>query len=190
MIVLLPFKGLMEAKSRWPELGLQRSELVLSLLAQNLHTVASVVGPDNVYLVTPDSTIRARFSQYRGVTVAQGGLNEDLEAARTLIAQTRPIERLSVVLPDLPTLSPDEVGQMLKRSRRCHVLLCPDSQKVGTNALVFSPGDCLDFGFEGASFARHQKAAGRRDLSVEVLQSDGLANDCDDLDDLRKFCLL
>lgn len=190
MKFLLPFKGLKSAKSRWPQLGNKRDELVLGLVARNLRTVVEVVGPEQVYLVCPDTETLSHFSSYRHVKVAGSGLNPDLREARHRVLKTDSQESLAVLLPDLPNLGVQDVKSLVELCSSNDLVLCPDTEDVGTNALALKQGWALDFLFEGASFARHSKAADDQGLQTEVLRRPGLAEDCDDLEALRRFCLL
>lgn len=186
MRLLVPFKGVREAKSRLRVDGVSRHEIVLRLLHSNLKTAARVFGAKHVYLVTPENE---PFGEFQKLQVQGRGLNLDLEEARTMLGSTCD-EPIGVLLPDLPNLCESDLESLHRHSQSAQVVLCPDHLGVGTNALALNPGHCLPYLFEGASFARHQDKAAALGLSVFVLQRDGLANDCDDPESLRKFSVL
>jgi len=188
MIAFIPFKGLQEAKSRWPELGEKRNRLVLSLVEQNLSTVSSVLGPENVYLVTADKEAVHLFSPAQVIVTRGDGLNEDLEQAREQIS--RGGKSLLVLLPDLPGLEAEDIQFLQAKAPDNQLLLCPDFRKIGTNAVVFRGDTHLPFLFEGDSYARFRKAGVEARLSSLTVSRPGLAHDCDDLEGLKRFCLL
>lgn len=185
MNVLLPFKGLANAKSRWPDMP-QKQELLLQLLETNLATVASVVGTERTYLVSPDREALARFGRYTGLEVNGEGLNRDLEQARRQIDLSQP---LAVVLPDLPFLKVEDIKELVLAAQEAPVTICPDHRGVGTNALVLNPADCLSFSFEGESARRHWQRASDLGLSTSYLKRPGLAQDCDGPEDLERYLL-
>lgn len=187
MKLLVPFKGLQEAKSRWPQDGPGKRELVWKMLVDNIATAQAVLGADNVYLVSPENpaTPPARLLATNG-----GGLNEDLQQAREAIRHELDSEPLAVLLPDLPLLTQDDVLALAAAARQAQVVVCPDHLGTGTNALALSPGDCLPFLFEGESCRRHAERARALGLTITLLERPGLANDCDDLQTLRKFSVL
>ncbi|MFA5505553.1 MAG: 2-phospho-L-lactate guanylyltransferase [Vulcanimicrobiota bacterium] len=187
MNFLLPFKGLKAAKSRWSGLGVRREGLVIKILQQNLQTVASVAGWERLFLVTPDPAAVAEFATYQCLTVAGRGLNQDLSQAREMLSDER---GLTVLLPDLPLLQAQDIETLLEMTREHSIVLCPDHQDFGTNALALADPSALDFLFEGASFDRHQKACLERRKEFFVLRSEGLSRDCDSLEDLENLCLL
>ncbi len=182
---LIPFKGLRGAKSRWEMEEAERETALLELLAHNLHTVASVVGPEQTVLVCPQEEWAQGFAHFAPTA---GSLNGDLEQARQhLLPEAAAI---AVLLPDLPKLSHQDVVAMLEASRTAEVVLCPDHLGVGTNGLVLSPADGLEFLFEGESYQRHLSRAQYLGRSIHTLSRPGLANDADRVEDLRRISLL
>lgn len=190
MKFLLPFKGLEKAKSRWPELKGKRGDLAFRLLADNFQTVSQVVGTKEVLIVTPDPKVLKLFPQESGLLTSGGGLNQDLRMAREKLFAPETTEGLIVLLPDLPTLSRDDVEELHCAGSNNPIVLCPDTLGVGTNAVSIRPSYALDFLFEGSSFQRYLSACQERALEVKVLERPGLASDCDDLEALRRFSLL
>jgi 2-phospho-L-lactate guanylyltransferase len=190
MYFLLPFKGIGGAKSRWSALGERRQDLVLKLLGQNLQTVTAVAGNERVFLVSPDRASLEHFHTYQSIQTSGAGLNQDLSEALTRLQSERPPASLCVLLPDLPALTTDEVNRLLQSVESADVALCPDENDYGTNAMVVRDWNALDFLFEGASFERHLEACREHALEHNVIRSEGLARDCDNLDDLERFCLI
>ena len=188
MHFLLPFKGVESAKSRWSELGTKRHHLVLQILRQNLKTVASVVGLQNVFLVTPDPS--EVLSDLPILKVDGKGLNRDLCQAHEILTAQTEVSQLAVLLPGLPALVAADIQSVISALQEKPVVLCPDREDFGTNALAMRPAGILDFLFEGASFSRHSEACQNLGLDYAVVRTEGLAHDCDSVKDLESFCLL
>ncbi len=188
MHFLLPFKGVESAKSRWSELGTKRHHLVLQILRQNLKTVASVVGPENVFLVTPEPS--EALSDLPILKVDGRGLNRDLHQAHEILAAQTEVSQLGVLLPDLPALVAKDIESIVAALQEQPVVLCPDREDFGTNALAMRPAGIIDFLFEGASFSRHSEACQALGLDFAEVRTEGLAHDCDSVKDLESFCLL
>ena len=70
------------------------------------------------------------------------------------------VSRLGVLLPDLPALAAQDIESIIFALEEKPIVLCPDREDFGTNALAMRPAGVLDFLFEGASFSRHLQAAG------------------------------
>jgi 2-phospho-L-lactate guanylyltransferase len=153
-----------------------------------VQTVASVVGPENVFLVTPEPS--AVLSDIPTLTVEGKGLNRDLRQAFELLAAQVEVSQLGVLLPDLPALVAEDIESVISALQGKPVVLCPDREDFGTNAVAMRPAGTLDFLFEGASFSRHSEACQTLGLDYTVLRTEGLAHDCDSVKDLESFCLL
>jgi 2-phospho-L-lactate guanylyltransferase len=188
---LIPFKGLRGAKTRWALQDEQRDRALLEILEHNLRTVSAVVGAESTFLVSPDPWCFERFPEVASLLCGTGSLNGDLELARrTLPADRLADGPLAVLLPDLPQLSPDDIEAMLESGRQAEVVLCPDHRDIGTNGLLLNPPQALEFLFEGESFARHLERACALGRQVRVLRRPGLANDADEVADLRRLSRL
>lgn len=102
------------------------------------------------------------------------GLNQGLQEWADL---QRP-PRWLVILPDLPWLTSAELEQLLQSCPASGIALAPDRHRRGCNALAVS-GNHPELVFGPESFRRFQA----QDLPQAVLESCGLANDVDTLDD-------
>lgn len=178
LTVLLPFKGLAQGKSRWPQNLPHRQRILAELVRQNLATVAQVVGKEQTWLVCPEPWLDEAVNRF---PCQAGSLNADLEQARAALAIETP---LAVLLPDLPYLQPADVEALVAATRQADVVLCPDRWETGTNALALASPRSLEFAFEGASLAKHRELAQQRGHRVQILSRPGLAWDADREEDL------
>jgi 2-phospho-L-lactate guanylyltransferase len=67
------------------------------------------------------------------------------------------------------------------------VVLVPNRDDLGTNAIVLSPPDCLPLRFGYDSFQRHLRLAAERHLAVEIRRLPRVALDIDEPEDLALF---
>jgi 2-phospho-L-lactate guanylyltransferase (CobY/MobA/RfbA family) len=67
------------------------------------------------------------------------------------------------------------------------VVLVPNRDDLGTNAIVLSPPDCLALAFGHNSFQRHLRLAAERHLEVEIRRLPRVALDIDEPGDLALF---
>ena len=77
---------------------------------------------------------------------------------------------------------------MIEALRDGGVVLAPDRESSGTNALGVAASQRFRFSFGPDSFAKHLAEARRRRMRVLVLHSAGLAFDVDTPEDYRTLC--
>jgi hypothetical protein len=95
-----------------------------------------------------------------------------------------------LVLPaDLPMLRAPDVGALLEEvpEEGPAVVVSPDAEGTGTNALLLRPPDVAPFLFGTGSFEAHGAAAREAGARVRVLTRPGLAFDLDTAEDLRRL---
>lgn len=102
------------------------------------------------------------------------GLNQGLQE---WAAHHQP-QRWLVILPDLPWLTSAELEQLLRSCPTQGIALAPDRHRRGCNALAVR-GKSPELVFGTDSFLRFQA----QDLAQAVVESCGLANDVDTLED-------
>jgi 2-phospho-L-lactate guanylyltransferase len=129
----------------------------------------------------------ARRSGAVALVERRRNLNESARQA-TNFALRRGAHAVIVVHSDLPALEARELAQLaapLARGRG--VVLAPDREKSGTNAIAIRSGERFNYRFGPASFAKHLSEARRRRLPARIVTSPGLANDVDTPQDYRRL---
>jgi 2-phospho-L-lactate guanylyltransferase len=165
----------------------ERRDLATRLLARTLEAAKQARGVDEVLVVTPDDEVRAIATRAgaRPLRQRSHGLNVGLRQARDEVIASG-AEALLVLPIDLPLISAAALDALLRPlddPRRPLVALVPDRHGRGTNALLLSPPDAIEFGFGGDSRRAHAECA--HEAGARYVELDGpLSVDVDTPDDL------
>jgi 2-phospho-L-lactate guanylyltransferase len=201
--ILVPVKHLSKAKSRLAPVlaGQERAALALRLLHGVLHVAqqaqqqmgasAIVVSPDPTVLalaitydLTPLPEDPAPPSGYglRVTDHAEATLNAALEQA-TAHACSRGASAVLILPADLPLLTLADVARLWQASQQLYadraIVIAPDGQAQGTNALLVRPPGALRYQFGPGSFGRHCQQARALGLAWHIDRSPRLGLDVD-----------
>jgi 2-phospho-L-lactate guanylyltransferase len=187
---VLPLKPLAEAKQRLaPALdAAQRAGLSHAMAADVLAALAATPSLSGILVVTADTDL-ASLAEVHGARVLSEdiakGYNEAVARAAAQLDQTGASAMLCVP-GDVPLLRADEVARLVAAlAQPPAVVLAPDAERDGTNALGLAPPTLLAPHYGQASFAKHVAAARALALESTILDLPGLALDIDTIDDLR-----
>lgn len=96
-----------------------------------------------------------------------------------------------LILPaDLPLITSADLIRLAGATEDGPNVVIAPSDDNGTNALLLTPPNCIDFAFGIDSFAHHQSQAEQKEIPFKVIHSSSLAFDVDrpaDLDELRRL---
>ena len=208
---LVPIRGLESAKSR---LGgdldaEERLELVTELLRRTLVATRDARGIAGTIVVTKDGDAAelARLHEAVGLVESAPGLNEAIEAARS-VAEARGATAVLVLPADLPAVSNEAIDELLATAAEVApassggapppagptpanrsagapglVALVGDRHGSGTNALLLSPAGVIAPAFGPGSRESHARAATEAGARFVALESP-LAFDVDTSADL------
>ncbi len=192
---IVPVKPLRRGKSRLAATMTEdeRAELNRTLLEHTLRTLTGLKEVEEVLVVSRDSSALALARDLGARTVQEDGaptLNTALKRA-TVVAQVYASRGVLVIPADLPLLSRGDVLALLERAVDPPVMvIAPDRHEKGTNALLLSPANLIEYDFGGDSFHRHCERARRAGARVEVVKLPSLGLDLDwpeDLELIRKL---
>jgi 2-phospho-L-lactate guanylyltransferase len=179
--LIVPVKSLVEGKSRLAGVltAAQRRRLNERLFA---HVIAAA--PDDARQLVVSGCQETRdFARRLGTEVIAeppgGGLNAALAAARDHVLE-QGSEKILVVSADLPLVTAGELGRVREHaSGDAAAVICRDRHGGGTNALYLTRPRGFRFAFGDGSAAAHQAEAGRRGLTVAVVDIAGIGFDID-----------
>lgn len=185
---LVPIKPLTQAKSRLAPVLDQgaRAALVMAMLRHTLAILSQAPALAQVAVVTADSEVQQVAQAYGTISMPEGqtlGLNHSLTWAAAQ-AQALGATGILVIPGDLPMLSIRSVNLVLRLGLSSQLLIVPDREEQGTNALLMIPPDLIPFRFGPHSFQRHRAAAVARGLAPVIVRVADLAADLDVPDDL------
>ena len=192
---IVPVKPLRRGKSRLAATLTEdeRAELNRMLLERTLRTLTDLKEVEEVLVVSRDSSALAIARDLGARTVQEDGapsLNTALKRA-TVVAQIYASRGVLVIPADLPLLSREDVLALLERAVDPPVVvIAPDRHEKGTNALLLSPANLIEYDFGADSFARHCERARKAGARLEIVKLPSLGLDLDlpeDLELIRKL---
>ena len=192
---IVPVKPLRRGKSRLAATLTddERAELNRMLLERTLRTLTGLKEVEEVLVVSRDSSALAIARDLGARTVQEDGapvLNTALKRA-TVVAQVYASRGVLVIPADLPLLSRDDVLALLAWAVDPPVVvIAPDRREKGTNALLLSPANLIEYDFGGDSFRRHCERARKAGARLEIVTLPSLGLDLDlpeDLELIRKL---
>ncbi len=192
---IVPVKPLRRGKSRLAATMTEdeRAELNRTLLEHTLRTLIDLKEVEEVLVVSRDSSALAMARGLGARTVQEEGaptLNTALKRA-TVVAQVYASRGVLVIPADLPLLSRSDVLALLERAVDPPVVvIAPDRHEKGTNALLLSPANLIEYDFGGDSFRRHCERARQAGARLEIVKLPTLGLDLDwpeDLELIRKM---
>jgi 2-phospho-L-lactate guanylyltransferase len=199
---IIPVKALRESKSRLSRIlsSRERAALTERLLKRTLRILDQSPIVHRSLVVSRDPAALKVARQLGALTFSESD-DKDLDGALIRAAQLAAAQgaRGVLVLPaDLPLLAARDITAFLQgvvgsgvgvpfgRPSR-QLVICPDYEHDGTNALFITPPVGYQFRYGPGSFQRHVDEAKRLGLSVDVVTVPGLRFDLDTEEDWRRY---
>jgi len=184
ILAILPVKNLNQAKSRLShEMNQQQREsLTFNLLGRTLGILKSSECIDDILMVSRDVKIRSMAEMENVLFLEEQGtdLNQALEqATRWSIEQHY---SAILILPlDIPFLTKEDIDSITKmgNEKREIVIIAPDREMKGTNALLVKPPGILQYQFGLESFRRHWQQAQDKHIENKIYYSTKIGFDVD-----------
>lgn len=195
MWAIVPLKSPQAAKSRLSGVlsADARRSLFFELAQRVIDALHATPGITRVAVVTASEEVEP-FARRLGAEVLRQPRDDGTASAFAFaIEQLRPraLDRVLMIAADLPLVTPASLRRLVAAADAgAAIVLAPDRERVGTNAMLCAPPDAIAPCFGVDSFPRHLAAAEAKGLSAWVLQLDELSLDLDvaaDLDHLRQL---
>jgi 2-phospho-L-lactate guanylyltransferase len=187
---IVPVKPLRRGKSRLAEvLSLnERTDLNRYLLENTLQTLKDIPTIEQVLVVSRDYEALAIARDQGARTVQENGTSDlNLALARaTFVAKTYATRGVLILPVDLPLVTAEDVVAMLEKAGEPPVVVvAPDRNGDGTNALLVCPAGLIDYEYGPGSFERHCQKARNLGARLEICELPSLALDLDNPEDLE-----
>ena len=188
MWALVPLKRLEQAKARLANvLSADERRALMLAMARDVLTALSrskrLAGILLVSRTTEADALAQAFGTERFAESPSANLSQALiQASDYLISQLQ-AEGAMIVPADVPLITPDEVDAVLMEHKQ--VTVVPDDDNLGTNCLICSPPNCIEYVFDGRSFKPHVNAAFAAGITPTIIPSAGFSLDIDSPDDLK-----
>jgi len=183
-LAILPVKDLSQSKSRLShEINRQQREsLSFNLLGRTLGILKSAKGVDGIMLISRDARVRS-LAEIENVLFLQekgGGLNQALEQA-TGWSIAQQFSAILILPVDIPFLAKEDIDSItaMGKGKREMVIIAPDQERQGTNALLVKPPGSLQYQFGPGSFRRHWQQAQERHIENRIYYSARIGFDVD-----------
>lgn len=186
---IVPVKPLRRGKSRLSGTLSEdeRATLNEKLLEHTLATLADLKELEQVLVVSRDPHALTIARNHGARTVREDGqphLNTALTRA-TVVAKLHATSGVLILPADLPLLSRDDILTLIERATNPPVVvIAPDRHETGTNALLLSPADAIEYDFGEGSYQRHCKRAKKAGARLEIVKLHSLGLDLDLPEDL------
>jgi 2-phospho-L-lactate guanylyltransferase len=189
---VLPVKPLEQGKSRLAHIMGQANRRMLNeqLYQQTLRILSGVSGIDEIWVVSKDTMVLAIAGMWGAHALLErspAGLNGALNQV-TQLATEKGVGQILILPVDLPLLDKEDVSVIINAAgSRPSIVICPDRDSSGTNALLVSPPGCLEYQFGEGSFGLHCQQARQKHLYIEVCSLPTIAFDLDLPEDYLEY---
>jgi len=189
---IIPVKPLRRSKSRLSEVmnENERTQLNFQMLENTIKTIKKVPAIKETLLISKDTSALALARSFGAKTIQEdgdAGLNLALKRA-VLIAKAYSAQSIMVLPADIPLLCEDDLLLLINKfTTSPAMVISPDRHMNGTNALLVSPPDLIEFSFGPGSFERHIWQAQKQHATIEVIQLGSTGLDIDDPEDLALY---
>ena len=189
---IVPVKPFNRAKSRLAKIltPQQRAALAERTFRHSMEILTKVQQIAGVLVISRDTHALHIAREYHVHTVQEGGAPE-LNAALLRACQvvgTQGADGVLVLPADVPFVTVEDIQQMLHLGRyNTTVVLAPDRNEDGTNALLVNPPGYIPFSYGAGSFRRHIALAEEAGATVKIYHSETIALDIDTPPDLEAY---
>lgn len=189
---VIPAKGFKDAKQRLAALlhPDERRQLAQAMLSDTLTACAGAKSLDGYAVVTCDETVAEVAARFGAEVIREprAGGHSQAVAFALHTCQQRGLASVLTIPADVPLITAADIEAMVTPVMpQQAVLLVPNRDEMGTNAMRLSPPECLPLQFGYDSFQRHLRLAAERQLTLEVRRYPRVALDIDEPEDLALF---
>lgn len=190
--VIVPVKPLRRSKSKLNNILSDEDRAVLNLrmYENTLKVLSNLKIPHQVLVVSKDSSVLSLARSYNAKTLqedGESGLNLALKKA-VQVVKTYGGQSVLILPADLPFITKEDLEGVMEFSMGfSYILISPDRKMSGTNILLISPPDLIEFSYGPGSFERHVRQAQTQNAHIEVRKFDNAELDIDSPEDFEIY---
>jgi 2-phospho-L-lactate guanylyltransferase len=190
IFAILPVKARANAKQRLAAMltAEQREDLARVMYEDVLDKLTAARTIDRVVVATSDESAAAH-ARARGVHVfAEPDQHSHSHSADRAATQAKELGAQTVLLLpiDIPLVTTAEI-ESLAQAAQSGVIIVPDAEGTGTNALVRTPPDAITSRFGKNSFRAHLDQARAKGIPAKVMRPPGIVFDIDTPEDVAEL---
>ncbi len=200
---VLPLKDLNFAKQRLAAVITpnERQGLFKSMVEDVLSVLQALEEIERLLIVSDDATARVLGEKYNAVVLAENAIAGDTSnnsglnraaAKASAYAIDHHVDSLLIIHGDLPLVNRKEMGELIEKHRQAvasstegsAVTVAPDREGQGTNVMLCTPPDAIEFHYGIGSCGKHLNSARSLGLMAQSQTLSGLGLDIDTPQDL------
>ncbi len=188
--VIIPFKGVMESKSRLAS-GISdelRKHLVVAMLSDVIAAVNSSKKLSHLIVITSEKNIENIMPKDATLLLEDKprGINQAIiEATEYSLGMNS--EATLVIPADLPLITPQDIDAIIYEGKSKPVVILSPSLTGGTNILFRAPPQIIEPKFGRNSFQAHLKESRKMNIEPKIYSSPRVSLDLDEIEDVKKF---
>lgn len=193
--LVLPVKSAEIAKERLSESlnAAQRQALSLAMLNDVLDVARTCEHIKDIWLLAANAAL-AKSCNTLHIPDMTGNLNSAVEDAAQYLS-ARGYQHICILHADLPLLEAQSLSDMIeshhqmriRANERACVTIATDLKHQGSNAMLCSPPNALQFAYGANSLQAHIEDAKRKGVITQILELHSIATDIDSPDDLERL---
>lgn len=188
MWAIVPIKTFERAKQRLANVLTEeeRRSLMLAMARDVLTCLSKAKNLTGILIVSRAAeadVLASAFSTERFAESPDANLANALTQATDYLIEHFNARGVFIVPADVPGITTEEVDALI--AANSSVTLLPDAENIGTNGMICSPPNAIEFIFDGKSFKPHADAAFANGLTPQIVPGSCFALDIDTPADLE-----
>ena len=182
MWAIVPLKYFDNAKSRLSDVlsATERQLLVRTMARDVLRALAGCTHLDGILINSRESEVADLAKEFGAEVFVEpegSNLSQSVTLAGNWLTDEHAAQGTLIVHADIPLATSADFDALLKE--HSGISLVPDDEGMGTNCIVASPPNPIDYRYDGKSFKPHLQAAKQAGFEPRVCEIAGLQLDID-----------